>query len=1050
MVQKRPLNAEEEYRQIKKAYSNTKLAQIYCKDVEMTEINCTSKVKAKLQNEFRNVKEQNAKTKEKELNLAIIRKFMNNYLNRGPIKENYYSFEKQHEDNDGKWSIWIRNAFSIVVHELEFFESLRNVAYTTETTQLKQWFAKTFITYCIDFHKLSDSMSKAEFSEYCCENPYKQLISKFMFEENPYKTILTYKKHLYLPNKEDKFRWIDRLSLAYTWVDINSIVRWKESLLYIVSTNLDDSDKNPDRRTAIPYSELCDMNLTNLEESYIPEKIKLNWDAIDALLNDSKLFACKSENSMYITSSKWYNLEISIHNLLANNTVDIDERTVASVVKEVIKNKRFKKNEQPTEEQLQSIKNSVRFRYSITSADAGTGKTAYHLKLTHDALKKLGYSIVVCVPTHAAKKPIIRDMKATKRGVHTLKLLINCKSHWSNKGSTRIMTFLQQNPKVAIFLDEMGMVDSESFGQLCKQILQVQATKGYEGQITKLILIGDHKQCPPVGNGCPFEDVYFANCEVGPQNQNVPVTTFTKQFRAKHADLTKFASYYAPNAMSNGFVIDDVFTKEYTLVNFDYTFQDVSDLKLNDIFEKKTKELYSHLKDEGVSDEDIFSMSPTNPLCFEVAEIIRSVYRPTDHERRQKYEKNNGDGKAPRYFAKNDKVFLDDNSAYYKRGDDSIVLDVNHYGPLLKLQLDYKDHKLVQKVLRLRDEDSPYQYKYADIPYEIEFIKERWHPDFKNESLNELRKPTLGFKTIDEELYENNCLEDDNFEEDKDDRIRAIRKVYEYNIRVDPFHVKPKTCMTTYKAQGRQNPICICIQKLQPAKQNMTSRQMYTQVTRTKERLYCLGKRSNFCDDYILKKVSRRCTFLSCMYNDTVPETQNCMIKRYAQNRIPYFIREKVWNKYAGYGNSKAQCYVCTKQVDIRNWHCAHIIAAADGGSLSVDNLRIACEWCNCSAGKQNFDEFKLDYQRKQQNIDRNGELERAIALIRENQFCGCKKIEIRVCAVLGEQTGKMAIQHLLRSGKLKKEKKPLHGDKQGKFFDSYTLSCDSFLDEKS
>ena len=368
MVQKRPpTNREEEYRQIKKAYKHSELKAIYKKDVEMREINCTSEVRAKLQDEFSGTEERNTK----EFNFERVRHFMNNYLFRGPIKNKYQSLLLQHDGDDGNWSIWIRQAFSTVIDELKFLESLCNNAYTDETTQLKQWFAKTFVTNCINVHNKRDIyMSKAEFAKYCSENPYVHLISEKMFKDNPYKTVLDHKAHLYLKNREDKFSWIDRLSFAYGWTEKDSMVRWKESILYTVSDILDNSNKNVDGRTAIPYTELCEMNVQNLGELNTPDNLNLNWHALDALLDEKKLFACKSTNSMYVTSSKWYNLDTSIHDLLANNKLDLDEEEATRVVQEVIESKKFKEFEQPTEEQIQSITNSVRLRYVATSADA--------------------------------------------------------------------------------------------------------------------------------------------------------------------------------------------------------------------------------------------------------------------------------------------------------------------------------------------------------------------------------------------------------------------------------------------------------------------------------------------------------------------------------------------------------------------------------------------------------------------------------------------------------------------------------------------------------
>jgi len=46
---------------------------------------------------------------------------------------------------------------------------------------------------------------------------------------------------------------------------------------------------------------------------------------------------------------------------------------------------------------------------------------------------------------------------------------------------------------------------------------------------------------------------------------------------------------------------------------------------------------------------------------------------------------------------------------------------------------------------------------------------------------------------------------------------------------------------------------------------------------------------------------------------------------------------------------STAVCYWCQKRVSTRNIHFDHIVALANGGPHSVDNLCVSCPCCNCS-----------------------------------------------------------------------------------------------------
>ena len=63
---------------------------------------------------------------------------------------------------------------------------------------------------------------------------------------------------------------------------------------------------------------------------------------------------------------------------------------------------------------------------------------------------------------------------------------------------------------------------------------------------------------------------------------------------------------------------------------------------------------------------------------------------------------------------------------------------------------------------------------------------------------------------------------------------------------------------------------------------------------------------------------------------------------------------------YIGDSVGKTLC-LCCNHVYIRQieFHCGHVIAEANGGVLTKENLRPICAQCNLSMGTQNMDEFK-------------------------------------------------------------------------------------------
>lgn len=87
---------------------------------------------------------------------------------------------------------------------------------------------------------------------------------------------------------------------------------------------------------------------------------------------------------------------------------------------------------------------------------------------------------------------------------------------------------------------------------------------------------------------------------------------------------------------------------------------------------------------------------------------------------------------------------------------------------------------------------------------------------------------------------------------------------------------------------------------------------------------------------------------------------QKRKVRKPRKAAIPKVIKTLVWNKYIGEDVAVAKC-VCCETIEIRNthFHCGHVIAEADGGTLEISNLRPVCAPCNLSMGTRNMDEFR-------------------------------------------------------------------------------------------
>lgn len=74
---------------------------------------------------------------------------------------------------------------------------------------------------------------------------------------------------------------------------------------------------------------------------------------------------------------------------------------------------------------------------------------------------------------------------------------------------------------------------------------------------------------------------------------------------------------------------------------------------------------------------------------------------------------------------------------------------------------------------------------------------------------------------------------------------------------------------------------------------------------------------------------------------------------------VPSALRYIVWTKYASETLLKSKCFCCrTREIEVANFHCGHVISHHDGGPVSLENLRPVCGQCNSSMGTENMVAF--------------------------------------------------------------------------------------------
>ena len=75
---------------------------------------------------------------------------------------------------------------------------------------------------------------------------------------------------------------------------------------------------------------------------------------------------------------------------------------------------------------------------------------------------------------------------------------------------------------------------------------------------------------------------------------------------------------------------------------------------------------------------------------------------------------------------------------------------------------------------------------------------------------------------------------------------------------------------------------------------------------------------------------------------------------------IPKILKDLTWAKWVGDHIAKTKCLCCgVNEIKMNSFHCGHVVAEADGGPTTVENLRPICATCNLSMRTQNMVKFK-------------------------------------------------------------------------------------------
>lgn len=168
-------------------------------------------------------------------------------------------------------------------------------------------------------------------------------------------------------------------------------------------------------------------------------------------------------------------------------------------------------------------------RISVLTGGAGTGKTSV-LKVFLAELERLEGAIPILLLAPTGKARVRLATKTGRKAMTIHQLLL--KQGWLRGDTFQLKEKSEKAPFAAaplVIIDECSMISTDLFGTLLKALDM--------NGVTRLILVGDPNQLPPIGPGRPFVDI---------------IEWFTREAPASMASLTETMRTTASGEASRG------------------------------------------------------------------------------------------------------------------------------------------------------------------------------------------------------------------------------------------------------------------------------------------------------------------------------------------------------------------------------------------------------------------------------------------------------------------------------------------------------------------
>ncbi len=245
-------------------------------------------------------------------------------------------------------------------------------------------------------------------------------------------------------------------------------------------------------------------------------------------------------------------------------------------------------------EQEQAVMLALNSGVSIITGGPGTGKTTI-IRCILDVMQEKGYSVELAAPTGRAAKRMTEATGCDARTIHRLLEYVPGEGFQRNK----------DNPLLAdmVIVDEMSMVDAPLMYALLQAL-----TKG-----TRLVLVGDRDQLPPVGCGNVFSDALASDI--------LPYFRLTEIFRQAQRS----------NIVRNAHLINNGQMPYLTNCDSDFLFEEIQNTdriraRLTELMRLAAERLNTN---EPLMDVQVLVPMKTGPLgVVELNKLLQNVCNP--------------------------------------------------------------------------------------------------------------------------------------------------------------------------------------------------------------------------------------------------------------------------------------------------------------------------------------------------------------------------------------------------------------------------------------